>query len=151
MSETEGKGGPPSEVNQGEATVEHVSSSPQQGGMSGTSPVATIHPTTTTTVTEDEDESEDESCILEESPCGRWQKRKEEVKDSMSVKEIRIYNVMLGYNGMVCFRLISVTFLGLMLRTLPWTQRRGWKWSGMKSCFQNGRTSNFWRCNTYIT
>lgn len=79
MSETEGKGGPPSEVNQGEATVEHVSSSPQQGGMSGTSPVATIHPTTTTTVTEDEDESEDESCILEESPCGRWQKRKEEV------------------------------------------------------------------------
>ncbi|CAB1442989.1 unnamed protein product [Pleuronectes platessa] len=29
--------------------------------------------------TEDEDESEDESDILEESPCGRWQKRKEEV------------------------------------------------------------------------
>uniref|UniRef100_A0A1A8N9N2 Nuclear receptor-binding protein n=3 Tax=Nothobranchius TaxID=28779 RepID=A0A1A8N9N2_9TELE len=29
--------------------------------------------------TEDEDESEDESEILEESPCGRWQKRREEV------------------------------------------------------------------------
>uniref|UniRef100_A0A667ZJA8 Nuclear receptor-binding protein n=1 Tax=Myripristis murdjan TaxID=586833 RepID=A0A667ZJA8_9TELE len=32
-----------------------------------------------TTATEDEDESEDESDILEESPCGRWQKRREEV------------------------------------------------------------------------
>uniref|UniRef100_A0A8C5CWA4 Nuclear receptor-binding protein-like n=1 Tax=Gadus morhua TaxID=8049 RepID=A0A8C5CWA4_GADMO len=32
-----------------------------------------------TTATEDEDESEDESEILEESPCGRWQKRREEV------------------------------------------------------------------------
>uniref|UniRef100_A0A8C7T0V3 Protein kinase domain-containing protein n=1 Tax=Oncorhynchus mykiss TaxID=8022 RepID=A0A8C7T0V3_ONCMY len=31
------------------------------------------------TPTEDEDESEDESEILEESPCGRWQKRREEV------------------------------------------------------------------------
>uniref|UniRef100_A0A7N9B1H6 Nuclear receptor-binding protein n=1 Tax=Mastacembelus armatus TaxID=205130 RepID=A0A7N9B1H6_9TELE len=29
---------------------------------------------------EDEDESEDESEILEESPCGRWQKRREEVR-----------------------------------------------------------------------
>ncbi|KAG2468542.1 nuclear receptor-binding protein [Polypterus senegalus] len=29
--------------------------------------------------TEDEEESEDESEILEESPCGRWQKRREEV------------------------------------------------------------------------
>uniref|UniRef100_A0A2D4KAV8 Protein kinase domain-containing protein n=1 Tax=Micrurus paraensis TaxID=1970185 RepID=A0A2D4KAV8_9SAUR len=28
---------------------------------------------------EEEDESEDESEILEESPCGRWQKRREEV------------------------------------------------------------------------
>lgn len=26
-----------------------------------------------------QDDSEDESEILEESPCGRWQKRKEEV------------------------------------------------------------------------
>lgn len=32
-----------------------------------------------TSATEDEDESEDESDILEESPCGRWQKRREEV------------------------------------------------------------------------
>ena len=27
------------------------------------------------------DESEDESDVLEESPCGRWQKRREEVGD----------------------------------------------------------------------
>lgn len=27
-----------------------------------------------------EEESEDESEILEESPCGRWQKRKEQVR-----------------------------------------------------------------------
>ncbi len=26
------------------------------------------------------DESEDESEVLEESPCGRWQKRREEVR-----------------------------------------------------------------------
>ena len=26
------------------------------------------------------DESEDESDVLEESPCGRWQKRREEVR-----------------------------------------------------------------------
>lgn len=30
--------------------------------------------------TEDEDESEDESEILEESPCGRWQKRRDQVR-----------------------------------------------------------------------
>uniref|UniRef100_A0A3B4AH38 Nuclear receptor-binding protein n=1 Tax=Periophthalmus magnuspinnatus TaxID=409849 RepID=A0A3B4AH38_9GOBI len=36
--------------------------------------------TTATAATEDEEEeSEDESEILEESPCGRWQKRREEV------------------------------------------------------------------------
>ncbi|KAK7907679.1 hypothetical protein WMY93_016291 [Mugilogobius chulae] len=36
--------------------------------------------TSTTAATEDEEEeSEDESEILEESPCGRWQKRREEV------------------------------------------------------------------------
>lgn len=32
-----------------------------------------------------EEESEDESEILEESPCGRWQKRKEQVGASLSV------------------------------------------------------------------
>uniref|UniRef100_A0A8C9YDC3 Nuclear receptor-binding protein n=1 Tax=Sander lucioperca TaxID=283035 RepID=A0A8C9YDC3_SANLU len=58
----------------------HMSSNIQQveSGASMSSPVASIQPPATT-ATEDEDESEDESEILEESPCGRWQKRREEV------------------------------------------------------------------------
>ena len=32
-----------------------------------------------------EEESEDESEILEESPCGRWQKRKDKVRLMMSL------------------------------------------------------------------
>uniref|UniRef100_A0A671V746 Nuclear receptor-binding protein n=1 Tax=Sparus aurata TaxID=8175 RepID=A0A671V746_SPAAU len=58
----------------------HVSSSTHQvpSGASVPSPVASMQPPATT-ATEDEDESEDESEILEESPCGRWQKRREEV------------------------------------------------------------------------
>ena len=35
--------------------------------------------TTTPQVRDSGDESEDESEVLEESPCGRWQKRREEV------------------------------------------------------------------------
>lgn len=31
---------------------------------------------------EKEEESEDESEIVEESPCGRWQKRKDQVRDA---------------------------------------------------------------------
>ncbi|XP_064784588.1 nuclear receptor-binding protein-like [Oncorhynchus masou masou] len=50
---------------------------------SGQGPVPVCPPVTgppATTPTEDEEEeSEDESEILEESPCGRWQKRREEV------------------------------------------------------------------------
>ena len=34
-----------------------------------------------TTTSKDASDSEDESEILEESPCGRWQKRREEVRD----------------------------------------------------------------------
>lgn len=36
-----------------------------------------------------EEESEDESEILEESPCGRWQKRKEQVSASMNGAEFK--------------------------------------------------------------
>ncbi|GAA6220134.1 nuclear receptor-binding protein-like isoform X1 [Lates japonicus] len=72
MSETEGKEAPAAE-----ATAEHMSSTQQvQGGAS--LPVASAQ-SSAPTGTEDEDESEDESEILEESPCGRWQKRREEV------------------------------------------------------------------------
>uniref|UniRef100_A0A4W6FXF5 Nuclear receptor-binding protein n=1 Tax=Lates calcarifer TaxID=8187 RepID=A0A4W6FXF5_LATCA len=72
MSETDGKEAPAAE-----ATAEHMSSTQQvQGGAS--LPVASAQ-SSAPTGTEDEDESEDESEILEESPCGRWQKRREEV------------------------------------------------------------------------
>lgn len=37
------------------------------------------HPAATAATEDEEEESEDESEILEESPCGRWQKRREEV------------------------------------------------------------------------
>lgn len=43
-------------------------------------PVSTVtHPPATTPTEDEEEESEDESEILEESTCGRWQKRREEV------------------------------------------------------------------------
>ncbi|TNN43738.1 Nuclear receptor-binding protein [Liparis tanakae] len=49
-----------------------------ESAASVSSPVTAIQ-SPATTATEDEDESEDEFDILEESPCGRWQKRREEV------------------------------------------------------------------------
>lgn len=51
---------------------EPASSGP--GMTSVSAPVASAAPPE-----EEEEESEDESEILEESPCGRWQKRREEV------------------------------------------------------------------------
>lgn len=38
---------------------------------------------------EEEEESEDESEILEESPCGRWQKRREEVSVGVRASALR--------------------------------------------------------------
>lgn len=64
------------EGNLPEVTALHMSSNSQQ--VQGGAHVSSIQPPATT-ATEDEDESEDESEILEESPCGRWQKRREEV------------------------------------------------------------------------
>uniref|UniRef100_A0A3Q3QE81 Protein kinase domain-containing protein n=1 Tax=Monopterus albus TaxID=43700 RepID=A0A3Q3QE81_MONAL len=67
------------EGNKAEDTAGHVSSNTQvQVGASVSSPATAVQPPATTAM-EDEDESEDESEILEESPCGRWQKRREEV------------------------------------------------------------------------
>lgn len=57
----------------------NMSGNAQQGEAAMSSPVASMQPAVTT---ETEDESEDESEILEESPCGRWQKRREEVRAS---------------------------------------------------------------------
>lgn len=53
-----------------------------QGGVSSVSPpVSTVTqaPSAAAATEDEEEESEDESEILEESPCGRWQKRREEV------------------------------------------------------------------------
>lgn len=79
MSETEGKGAPGSEEKPELPAGNMSSNSPQvQSGASVSSSVASTQ-NPATSATEDEDESEDESDILEESPCGRWQKRREEV------------------------------------------------------------------------
>ncbi|XP_077443238.1 nuclear receptor-binding protein isoform X2 [Stigmatopora argus] len=51
-----------------------------QGVSSVSPPVSVVSQPPAAAATEDEEEeSEDESEILEESPCGRWQKRREEV------------------------------------------------------------------------
>uniref|UniRef100_A0A674EI85 Nuclear receptor binding protein 1 n=1 Tax=Salmo trutta TaxID=8032 RepID=A0A674EI85_SALTR len=71
MSEGDGK---PLQVP--EAKAETVTPSGQ--GPASVCPPVTGPPATTPTEDEEE-ESEDESEILEESPCGRWQKRREEV------------------------------------------------------------------------
>nr|XP_046239721.1 nuclear receptor-binding protein-like [Scatophagus argus]XP_046239730.1 nuclear receptor-binding protein-like [Scatophagus argus]XP_046239738.1 nuclear receptor-binding protein-like [Scatophagus argus] len=80
MSDPQEKGAPDEEGNMSDVTAVHMCSNTQhvQGGASVSSPVATIQ-APATAATEDEDESEDESEILEDSPCGRWQKRREEV------------------------------------------------------------------------
>lgn len=62
-----------------------VAASTGQGVSSVSPPVSMVSQAPATAATEDEEEeSEDESEILEESPCGRWQKRREEVLE-MSV------------------------------------------------------------------
>lgn len=71
MLEAESKEAPAAEVTAVSSNAQQV-----QGGVA--SPAASVQPPATT-ATEDEEESEDESEILEESPCGRWQKRREEV------------------------------------------------------------------------
>ncbi|XP_028257926.1 nuclear receptor-binding protein-like [Parambassis ranga] len=79
MSDSEARADPGTE-GKAEFTAGNMSSDVQQvqSGASVSSSVASQqHPATS--ATEDEDESEDESDILEESPCGRWQKRREEV------------------------------------------------------------------------
>lgn len=48
-------------------------------GPGGASPPVSAVTQPAAATEDDEEESEDESEILEESPCGRWQKRREEV------------------------------------------------------------------------
>lgn len=80
MSEGETKQGPDA-VQDGK--LDSVAApSAGQGVTSVSPPVSMVTQPPATGATEDEEEeSEDESEILEESPCGRWQKRREEVGD----------------------------------------------------------------------
>uniref|UniRef100_A0A3B4TCV4 Nuclear receptor-binding protein n=1 Tax=Seriola dumerili TaxID=41447 RepID=A0A3B4TCV4_SERDU len=78
MSEGENKQAP--DIVQ-EGKPESMAPVPTGQGVSSVSPpVSMVTQSPATAATEDEEEeSEDESEILEESPCGRWQKRREEV------------------------------------------------------------------------
>lgn len=78
MSEGENKQGPDT-VQEGRA--EAMAAAPTGQGVSSVSPPVSVvaQPQPTTATEDEEEESEDESEILEESPCGRWQKRREEV------------------------------------------------------------------------
>lgn len=79
MSEGESKQAPESAQ---EAKPESVAAAPAaQGAPSSVSPPVSMvsQPPATAATEDEEEESEDESEILEESPCGRWQKRREEV------------------------------------------------------------------------
>ncbi|XP_016311692.1 nuclear receptor-binding protein-like isoform X1 [Sinocyclocheilus anshuiensis] len=59
---------------------ESTASPPTGQGVSSVSPpVSTVTQPALPATEDEEEESEDESEILEESPCGRWQKRREEV------------------------------------------------------------------------
>lgn len=80
MSDPQEKAAPGADGPGPEATAQHLSGHTQQ--VQGEAPAVSLQ-TPATTATEDE-ESDDESEILEESPCGRWQKRKEEVTSLMS-------------------------------------------------------------------
>lgn len=79
MSEGENKQAPDAAQ---DGKTESATAAPTSQGVSSVSPPVSVvsQPAATSTATEDdEEESEDESEILEESPCGRWQKRREEV------------------------------------------------------------------------
>ncbi|KAG7259486.1 hypothetical protein CRUP_009774 [Coryphaenoides rupestris] len=79
MSEGESKQAPVQEGRR-DSGATAAPASTGQGVTSVSPPVSMVTQPPPTAATEDEEEeSEDESEILEESPCGRWQKRKEEV------------------------------------------------------------------------
>lgn len=80
MSEGESKQAP--DTVQDGKSESMAAASTGQGVSSVSPPVSMVTQPPATAATEDEEEeSEDESEILEESPCGRWQKRREEVGD----------------------------------------------------------------------
>ncbi|KAM8831530.1 nuclear receptor-binding protein isoform 2-T2 [Spinachia spinachia] len=64
-----------------DSTQEAIAAAPTGQAVSSVSPPVSMvtQPPATAATEDEEEESEDESEILEESPCGRWQKRREEV------------------------------------------------------------------------
>uniref|UniRef100_A0A8C2ZQX4 Nuclear receptor-binding protein n=1 Tax=Cyclopterus lumpus TaxID=8103 RepID=A0A8C2ZQX4_CYCLU len=64
-----------------EVKAESIAAAPTGQAVSSVSPPVSMvtQPAATAATEDEEEESEDESEILEESPCGRWQKRREEV------------------------------------------------------------------------
>lgn len=81
MSDPQGRAASGEEAAGPEATA-HLSSLPQQ--VQAEAPVAALQtPAAAAAAATEDEESDDESEILEESPCGRWQKRKEEVTSSL--------------------------------------------------------------------
>ncbi|TNN76165.1 Nuclear receptor-binding protein [Liparis tanakae] len=64
-----------------EVKAESIVAAPAGQAVSSVSPPVSMvtQPAATAATEDEEEESEDESEILEESPCGRWQKRREEV------------------------------------------------------------------------
>ncbi|XP_049612369.1 nuclear receptor-binding protein isoform X1 [Syngnathus scovelli] len=62
-----------------EAKPEPMAAAAGQGVSSVSPPVSVVNQPAAAATEDEEEESEDESEILEESPCGRWQKRREEV------------------------------------------------------------------------
>ncbi|KAK1796114.1 hypothetical protein P4O66_009188 [Electrophorus voltai] len=84
MSEGEGKQtSAPVPTSTMEVKPETAASASTGQGVSSMSPpvsaVTQVPPAAAAATEDEEEESEDESEILEESPCGRWQKRREEV------------------------------------------------------------------------
>ncbi|XP_056284557.1 nuclear receptor-binding protein [Pseudoliparis swirei] len=64
-----------------EVKAESIVAAPTGQAVSSVAPPVSMvtKPAATAATEDEEEESEDESEILEESPCGRWQKRREEV------------------------------------------------------------------------
>uniref|UniRef100_A0A672RTV6 Nuclear receptor-binding protein n=1 Tax=Sinocyclocheilus grahami TaxID=75366 RepID=A0A672RTV6_SINGR len=80
MSEEGKQSATPAPASTMDTKSESTASPPTGQGVSSVSPpVSTVTQPALPATEDEEEESEDESEILEESPCGRWQKRREEV------------------------------------------------------------------------
>lgn len=76
---------------------------PAQGVSSVSPPVSTVTQPAPPATEDEEEESEDESEILEESPCGRWQKRREEVQIGVQLIDFNLFSF---FNGFIPLRLL---------------------------------------------